>query len=52
VTSILLIFISLIGFTNQDNVIRAQMANEKGYELQAMGEVRIQFLQQATIACL
>ncbi|HZA69348.1 MAG TPA: hypothetical protein VE548_06575 [Nitrososphaeraceae archaeon] len=51
-TSILLIFISLIGFTNQDNVIRAQMANEKGYELQAMGEVRIQFLQQATIACL
>ena len=52
VTSILLIFISLIGITNQDNVIRGQMANEKGYELQTMGEVRMQFLQQATIVCL
>ena len=37
VAGILLIFISLIGFTNQNNVIRAQMTNEKGYELQAMG---------------
>jgi glyoxylase-like metal-dependent hydrolase (beta-lactamase superfamily II) len=37
VASILLIFVSLIGFTNQNNVIRAQMTNEKGYELQAMG---------------
>ena len=37
VAGILLIFGSLIGFTNQNNVIRAQMANEKGYELQAMG---------------
>ena len=37
VASILLIFVSLIGFTNQNSVIRAQMAHEKGYELQAMG---------------
>lgn len=37
VAGIFLIFISLIGGTNQNNIIRAQTANEKGYELHAMG---------------
>lgn len=37
VASIFLIYISLVDFTNQDNIIRAQTENEKGYELQEMG---------------
>lgn len=37
VASIFLIFGSLIGFTNQNNVILAQTESEKAYELQMMG---------------
>ena len=32
-----LIYVSLVDFTDQSNIIRAQTANEKGYELQEMG---------------
>ena len=35
--SILLIYFSLVDFTNQNNSIGAQIANEKGYELQELG---------------
>lgn len=35
--SIFLIYISLVDFTNQNNIIRAQTANEKGYELREIG---------------
>jgi len=37
VASIFLIFVSLIVFTNQNNVILAQTESEKAYELQMMG---------------
>jgi len=37
VASIFLIYVSLVDFTNQDNIIRAQTANEKRYELQEIG---------------
>ena len=37
VASILLIYFSLDDFTNQNNSIGAQTANEKGYELQELG---------------
>ena len=37
VASILLIYFSLIDFTNQNNSIGAQIANEKGYELKEFG---------------
>lgn len=37
VASIFLIYVSLVDFTNQNNIIRAQTANEKGYELQEIG---------------
>jgi len=35
--SIFLIYVSLVDFSNQNNFIRAQTANEKGYELQEIG---------------
>ena len=37
VASILLIYVSLVDFTNQYNIIHAQTASEKGYELQEIG---------------
>jgi glyoxylase-like metal-dependent hydrolase (beta-lactamase superfamily II) len=35
--SIFLVYVSLVDFTNQNNIIRAQTTNEKGYELQEIG---------------
>jgi len=35
--SIFLVYLSLVDFTNQNNIIRAQTTNEKGYELQEIG---------------
>jgi len=35
--SIFLVYLSLVDFTNQNNIIRAQTTNEKGYELQQIG---------------
>src|SRR4026209_1763952 len=35
--SIFLVYVSLVDFTNQNNIIRAQTINEKGYELQEIG---------------
>ncbi len=48
--SIFFIFVSLIDLTNQ-NIIHAQSANEKGYELIDIGEAHLWSPQVVTIAC-